>query len=712
MGRLIYLLIVCGVMLATLAPINVAANTYVVNSIADEPDADSADGVCAGPSGGCTLRAAVMEANAHPGADFILVPAGTYVLTRVGIDANASRGDLDITEDLTILGIGGPVIIDANGGNTFDRAFEVISGSLTLQDLTIQNGNTTGHGGAIYAQGNLFLTNVSIINNTAALSGGGIYSTGSIIQIASSQIKGNKAQGSGGGGISLEYIGVSFPQLTISGSSFVGNQASGILSTGGGLLMYGVTGVIQNSTFRNNTAQGDGGGLAYIGTYIGLTLNVTDSLFDGNTAAGRGGGLYLYGQTTIHASQVVNNSAPEAGGIYAFYGTHSLDQVQVSYNTATGQYCGGIELDNGNLDLNRGQVDHNTAIQWGGGLCAGGSGTIHLSITDTNIFENSAAQGGGIWTSIEFIAQTSAIYNNYALTGGGIYATGLTTLKNTTISGNRAGENGGGIFADTTATISMNSVTLAGNWARTGFPASGNGGGIFVASPATANAADTLIALNSNSLIAIAYSDCFGALNSGGYNFISSSNGCTITGDPTGNQVGGTGLSRINPLLGPLQNNGGYTLTQELLTGSPAIDAGNNAVCPATDQRGIARPYDGKGSGTPICDIGAYEVAAHISQTLQFGPIANKLRTDSPFMVTATASSGLPVDFSSNTPSICSATSAPLVAGVSSAMVILSSAGICTLVGQQPGNSTFDPALAVTQTFGVTADLFLPLIFK
>jgi hypothetical protein len=71
-----------------------------------------------------------------------------------------------------------------------------------------------------------------------------------------------------------------------------------------------------------------------------------------------------------------------------------------------------------------------------------------------------------------------------------------------------------------------------------------------------------------------------------------------------------------------------------------------------------------------------------------------------------------PVDFSSNTPYICSATSAPLVAVVSSATVVLNSAGTCTLVAQQPGNSTFDPAMPVPQTFGVTADLFLPLIFK
>jgi hypothetical protein len=102
-----------------------------------------------------------------------------------------------------------------------------------------------------------------------------------------------------------------------------------------------------------------------------------------------------------------------------------------------------------------------------------------------------------------------------------------------------------------------------------------------------------------------------------------------------------------------------------------------------------------------------------VSQSIQFGPISNKTLTDSPFVITATSSSDLPIDFSTNTPSVCTVTSGPLIAGVSSATVVLSRAGTCTLVAQQPGNQIFNPALAVIQTFNVTSNTtFLPLILR
>jgi CSLREA domain-containing protein len=155
------IVILCSALAILLLTRPALATIYTVNSTLDLPDGNTGDGMCATapPGSVCTLRAAVMQANAHTGPDYITMPSGTYVLTRVGVDATAVLGDLDVTDDLIIEGGGGTTIIDANGAATSDRAFEIPAGkSLTLQSMTIQSGNTPGAGGAIDALGDLYLS--------------------------------------------------------------------------------------------------------------------------------------------------------------------------------------------------------------------------------------------------------------------------------------------------------------------------------------------------------------------------------------------------------------------------------------------------------------------------------------------------------------------------------------------------------------------------
>jgi hypothetical protein len=156
---------------------------------------------------------------------------------------------------------------------------------------------------------------------------------------------------------------------------------------------------------------------------------------------------------------------------------------------------------------------------------------------------------------------------------GGAIAGGTVVLTNSTISSNSAASNGGGIF--------QNGM---------------NGGSV--------KSRNTIIALNTASTAP----DVYGPLTSENFNLIGDSSGATITPAQFADQIGTAG-SPINPMLGPLQNNGGPTLTRALLSGSPAIDKGDSSFY-STDQRGFARPIDmpaiaNAGDGG---DIGAFEL--------------------------------------------------------------------------------------------------------
>ncbi len=339
--------VLCAAMTACAAAAPAAAATYPVNSTADLPDGDPSDGACATSPPGtpvCTLRAAVMEANGHPGQDSITVPAGTYLLTRVGYDANALAGDLDVTDDLRLNASGGPVVVDANGPVSFDRAFDIHSGLFSMTGVTVKNGNTPGYGGGISAAGNLVLTNVRVQDNAAALGGGGIYSTGLLVHLTSSTLAGNTANGNGGG-VSVEMDGAPSNELIIRNSQITGNQALGGSSSGGGVSSSGASVTIENSTVHGNSSTLDGGGLAYTGFYAGNSLQVSGSVFDGNAAAatnGWGGGMYLIliGMSSVTDTVVTDNSSNAGGGIYADFGILALTDVEVSHNAAVSPAAG------------------------------------------------------------------------------------------------------------------------------------------------------------------------------------------------------------------------------------------------------------------------------------------------------------------------------------------------------------------------------------
>ncbi len=232
--------------------------------------------------------------------------------------------------------------------------------------------------------------------------------------------------------------------------------------------------------------------------------------------------------------------------------------------------------------------------------------------------------GGGIYNNggtLTVISSTLSV--NQATAGGGIYNNGGTlTVISSTLSANLAHDAGGGMY-NSGSSPTLTNVTFSDNGATDLAAFIGGGGGMYNSggSPTLTNVTfSTNSAINyggggmynyssspklMNTLIANSASggDCvnsaLSALNGASSNNLIEgigSNACGLTNGVNGNIIG------QDPNLGPLANNGGFTQTHALLAGSPAIDAGTNTGCPATDQRGVTRPQGA------ACDIGAYEV--------------------------------------------------------------------------------------------------------
>jgi hypothetical protein len=262
---------------------------------------------------------------------------------------------------------------------------------------------------------------------------------------------------------------------------------------------------------------------------------------------------------------------------------------------------GGVVLNSGRLILVSSIVEGGSS-GGGGGIFNRSSATLNLqgSTVRFNTASGITGAGAGILNSGKMEISESAIHGNRTLgpsasgNGGGISNVGFLQIENTTISGNVAFVHGGGIFQSASGRLLVLShVTLAFNQA--GFL----GGGLMVMGDVP-QIGSTILGTNT---AVTSGPDCSGTIDSQGYNLIGVASGCTVTGTTTGNILG------RNPRLLPLRDNGGPTLTHGLRAASRAIDAGPPGGCPAADQRGVARPQDGDGDGTEVCDIGALEVA-------------------------------------------------------------------------------------------------------
>ncbi|HEX6386435.1 MAG TPA: CSLREA domain-containing protein, partial [Anaerolineae bacterium] len=253
-ARIIPALLFVFVVLSTQVPATQGAQTFTVNSTADAVDANPGDGVCATVVAECTLRAAIQEANGLAGADTITLPAGTYVLALAGANEDAAAtGDLDITGDLTINGAGAATTtIDANG---IDRVMHVPGGAtVTIAGVTLSNGAATVGGGLAVTGGGNVTINQSIIRSNMATAtgndgGGGVYNSSSSLTLNDSTVRDNTANGGSGAGIN----NVSGASLVLNRSTVSGNSGTAP-SHGGGLNNFGASATLNNSTISGNSA--------------------------------------------------------------------------------------------------------------------------------------------------------------------------------------------------------------------------------------------------------------------------------------------------------------------------------------------------------------------------------------------------------------------------------------------------------------------------
>lgn len=548
-----------------------------------------------------TLRAAIDSANASGTSDTINIAAGTYTLTGAALDNANASGDLDITKatgDLQIIGAGaGSTIID---GASLDRVFHINAGSgvtVTIQDLTIQNGRATddgttsgaGRGGAILLeQGNLGVTNATIDGNTAQGQagavgaagapngqvgnagengeGGAIYMVGGTVQVSSSVISNNSASGGAGGdgGVGQDLTATS----SVGGDGGAGGAGGNAL--GSGMYAAGGTLSVSNTTISAGNATGGAGGNG--GNGGGGYAAGGNGGAGGQGGVGQGGSIYIAGaSTTITASTLSSNSSNGGAG-------------------GDGGVGGGITASSGGN---------------GGAGGAGGDG-----------------QGAAVFVSSGSVSIVNSTVSSGTATGGdgGDGGTGGTGYSNSFANagdggngGNGGNGHGGGVSTVagmldvSNSTIAFNS-TSAGSAGAGGAPgpigvggASGSAGPVGTTAGGGVRESGGAVTINSsilsNNSAATGTEDFDGDVTAGATLFFVAPSGTLTPGT-------GTNITGTDPVLSALTNNGGPTETHAIDTASAARDAGSNPLSLGADQRGLNRD-DGGG-----VDMGAYEFGA------------------------------------------------------------------------------------------------------
>ncbi len=542
--------------------------------------------VAPGGAGECQSTIGAALAMANPG-DTIRVAAGVYTENVV------------ISKTVTLEGGWNPAfsLRDTDAFSVTIRPLDqtqsvvsVLGADPTVDGFVVTGGRAelgSNHGGGMrLVDSNAIIRNNVVISNSAFYLGGGIWVQRGAPTLEDNRIEGNSTLGLGqegyGGGVQLENA-----QATLTRNIVISNTIDGTSGFGAGVDVIGGIALFASNFISHNDALG-------IGYGGGIAVHSAAAYLYGDHIAGNlvdyGGGIYVIsGTLSVDAAVLRSNRASrsipgQGGGVYALDSSVNISNTVIGGNlTANG---GGIYNSHSALSLYQTTVISNSAVFDGGGVSSDGQVVLNAVAVISN---TAGSDGGGILNAgggQVFIAY-STLSNNSAMDGGGLYQVGgNTTISSTTVSGNTAGNEGGGVLnlaaSPYSGIITVTNATVADNAA-----ALGDG----IANLDAVTIRNSIVAGNGDS-------NCEFGLFSTGYN-VEDTSTCGFGQS--------TDQPNTQPLLEPLGGVGGASLYHALASTSPAIDAGDNAMCPLYDQRGIARPVDGDGDGVAICDIGAVE---------------------------------------------------------------------------------------------------------
>ncbi len=538
-----------------------------------------------------TLIAAINAANnetTNPGADTITLTGDVTLTTSAYGDGPFYSGLPPITSTITIEGAGFTIARDPAAEDLFGFFFVAAPGNLTLHQTTLTGGLNL-IGGAILNEDGVLTVNQSTITGNTGYVGGAIISVtpDSTTEINNSTLTSNTGLKYGS---ALTSIGTA--TLT---NSTVANNANKYL--GGTVANLGTITITGSTIDTNTSSYGSGGGiLNYNGTLMVNQSTITNNVVTGNEeSGGRGGGIYnRNGDVTLTNSTISGNNSGFSGG-----GLFNYTAVTSNVSSASRQMSAAIpkalmeKLQT--LGISATQMKAWEAkvakfkMQRAASIQAEAADTATMTLVNSTVSNNTA----GTNTS------TARVNDN---DGGGIAnKSGTLTLSNSTVTGNSAANAGGGIFNLDMLTLERS--LIAGNSASSAGNEIHNYVGCLTA--ATINSPACLVRTNDVT------ADAFNLFGHSGESNAEAFYGFTPGASDITTTSNGTQPTALATILNTtLADNGGPTLTHSLVAGSPAIDAaGDSSV--DTDQRGVARP---QGTGD---DIGAVEVKVLNSSVTQ-----------------------------------------------------------------------------------------------